>query len=303
MSEEKPVVVGVDYGTENCHEVAVEIYREKVQGIEAADAQSHIPGQEIHRPSRNRGQTPVFIPLDDTFLSGESTHQTSESSDIGAGLSWMDTRGRIGSAMEFIPGDEPNVNSAYGAGYLQPMTHDEKARAFFSQQHTPGQLEGLKQLADSLVIATRPEPIEIKANISIPSPELELDANGLPTTLESAMALDAVDALCAAEDERWKKEIETRANLNPLEKQFSDGWGKIRTAEDEQFRKEIEEMEMDFSKEAMEMDFSKEAIVEMLNEELVAEGREPFYSVQMLSAQAAAAVRKKQKAGKKKKRK
>lgn len=290
MSEEKPVVVGVDYGTENCREVAVEMYREKVQGIEAADAQSHIPGQEIHRPSRNRGQTPVFIPLDDTFLSGESTHQTSESSDIGAGLSWMDTRGRIGSAMEFIPMDFNSENSEF----VQPKTHDEKARAFFSQQHTPGQLEGLKQLADSLVIAARPEPIEIKANISIPSPELELDANGLPTTLESAMALDAVDALCAAEDERWKKEIETRANLNPLEKQFSDGWGKIRTAEDEQFRKEIEEMEMDFS---------KEAIVEMLNEELVAEGREPFYSVQMLSAQAAAAVRKKQKAGKKKKRK
>lgn len=237
---------------------------DKTVRIEVADAQSHIPGQEIHRPSRNRGQTPVFIPLDDTFLSGESTHQTSESSDIGAGLSWMDTRGRIGSTMEFIPGDEPNVNSAYGAGYMQPMTHDEKARAFFSQQHTPGQLEGLKQLADSLVIATRPEPIEIKANISIPSPELELDANGLPTTLESAMALDAVDALCAAEDERWKKEFEEMA---------------------------------------MEMDFSKEAIVEMLNEDLIAEGREPFYSVQMLSAQAAAAVRKKQKAGKKKKRK
>lgn len=208
-------------------------------------------------------------------------------------------RGRIGSTLEFIPGDEPNVNSAYAAAYsrqshAQALTHDEKAALFFSQQHTPGQLAGLKKLAGDLAVATRPEPIEIKANISIPSPELELDANGLPTTLESAMALDAVDALCAAEDERWKEEIEARANLNPLEKQFSDGWGKIRTAEDEQFRKEIEEMEMDFS---------KEAIVEMLNEDLVAEGREPFYSVQMLSAQAAAAVRKKQKAGKKKKRK
>lgn len=238
---------------------------DKTVRIEVAAAQSHIPGQEIHRPSRERGRTPTFIPFDDSYISGESSHQTSETFDIGGDLSWMDSsRGRIGNTLEFIPGDEPNVNSTYGAGYMQPMTHDEKARVFFTQQHTPGQLAGLKQLADSLVIATRPEPIEIKANISIPSPELELDANGLPTTLESAMALDAVDALCAAEDERWKKEFEEMA---------------------------------------MEMDFSKEAIVEMLNEDLIAEGREPFYSVQMLSAQAAAAVRKKQKAGKKKKRK
>lgn len=231
MSEEKPIVVGVDYGTESCREVAAEIYR-----------------------------------------------------------------GRIGNTMEFIPGEEPNVNSAYAAAYTrqshaQALTHDEKAHAFFTQQHTPGQLEGLKQLADSLVITTRPEPIEIKANISIPSPELELDADGNPTTLESAMALDAVDALCAAEDERWKKEIEAGVNLNPLEKQFRDGWDKVHAAEDEQFKKEIEEMEFDFS---------KESIVEMLNEELVAEGRDPFYSVQMLSAQASAALRKKQKARKKK---
>lgn len=203
---------------------------------EAIDA-AYIPGQEIHRPSRNRGQTPTFIPFDDSYVG----------------------RGRIGNTLEFIPGDEPNVNSAYAAGYMQPMTHDEKARAFFTQQHTPGQLEGLKQLADSLVIAARPEPIEIKASFTLDSPEIELDADGNPTTLESAMALDAVDALCAAEDEAWKKEIEE-----------------------------------------MEFDFSKESIVEMLNEELVAEGRDPFYSVQMLSAQASAALRKKQKARKKK---
>lgn len=234
--------------------------------------------------------------LDDSFLSGESTHQNMEPSDIGGGLSWLDTRGRTKSAMEFIPGEAPNVNSAYAAAYTrqshaQNLTHDEKARAFFTQQHTPGQLEGLKQLVDSLVIATRPEPIEIKANISIGSPDLELDADGNPTTLESAMALDAVDAMCVAEDELWKKEIAADSNLNPLEKQFRDGWDKIHAAEDEQFKKELEEMEMDFS---------KESIVEMLNEELVAEGRDPFYSVQMLSAQAAAAVRKKQKARKKK---
>lgn len=294
MSEQKPIVVGVDYAQENCHEAAVEIYREKVQGIKVkyGVGVEPIPGQEIHRPSRERGQTPAFRPFDDSFLSGESSHQTSESFDIVG-------RGCIESALEFIPGEEPNVNSAYAAAYTrqshaQALTHDEKARAFFTQQHTPGQLAGLKKLADDLVIATRPEPIEIKVNITIPSPELELDANGLPTTLESAMALDAVDALCAAEDERWKKEIVADGNLNPLEKQFRDGWDKIHAAEDEQFKKEIAEMEMDFS---------KEAIVEMLNEDLVAEGREPFYSVQMLSAQASAALRKKQKAGKKKKRK
>jgi hypothetical protein len=234
--------------------------------IKPADA-ACIPGQEIHRPSRDqRERNPVFLPIDDMFLSGESSHQTSDSSDIGGGLSWMDGRGRTESALEFIPGEEPNANSAYAAAYTRQshaknLTHDEKARLFWSQ-HTPGQLAGLEKLADDLVIAARPEPIEIKANISMGSPDLELDADGNPTTLESAMALDAVDALCAAEDERWKKEIEE-----------------------------------------MEIDFSKESIVEMLNEELVAEGREPFYSVQMLSAQASAALRKKQKAGKKKKRK
>lgn len=266
------------------------------EAIEPVNA-GYITGQEIHRPSRERGHSPVFRPIDDLFLRGDSAHQTSESSDIGAGLSWMDSsRGRIGNTMEFIPGEEPNVNSAYAAAYTrqshaQALTHNEKARLFFTESYSAAQMAGLKQLADSLVIAARPEPIEIKASYTLAAPEIELDAEGNPTTLESAMALDAVDALCAAEDERWKEEIEARAKLNPLEKQFSDGWGKIRTAEDEQFRKEIEEMEFDLS---------KESIVEMLNEELVAEGRDPFYSVQMLSAQAAAAVRKKQKARKKK---
>lgn len=241
--------------------------------IKPADPLFHIPGQEIHRPSRNRGQTPTFIPFDDSFLSGESTHQNMEPSDIGGGLSWMDTRGRIGSAMEFLPGDEPNVNSEYASSLsplrddrrwfdeTKPFTHDEKAALFFLN-HKPGRVAGLRLLAGALVAAPVQKvsnAIEIKANISIGSPDLELDADGNPTTLESAMALDAVDALCAAEDERWKKEIDE-----------------------------------------MEFDFSKESIVEMLNEELVAEGRDPFYSVQMLSAQAAAAVRKKQKARKKK---
>lgn len=297
MSEEKPVVVGVDYGTESCREVAVEIYRGKVrelgeyaEGEEAAlaaagrclkfeDMQTFrmepkaIPGQEIHRPSRNRGQTPTFIPFDDSYISGESSHQTSESSDIGAGLSWMDSsRGRIGNTLEFIPGDEPNVNSEYGYSLLSPLrddrrwfdetkpfTHDEKA-ALFYLNHKPGRVAGLRLLADALVAApVQKVSNEIKASFTLAAPDLELDADGNPTTLESAMALDAVDALCAAEDERWKKEIEE-----------------------------------------MEFDFSKESIVEMLNEELVAEGRDPFYSVQMLSAQASAALRKKQKARKKK---
>lgn len=236
----------------------------KQEVIEPVDA-GYIHGQEVHRPSRERGHSPVFRPIDDLFLRGDSAHQTSESSDIGAGLGWMDSsRGRIGNTMEFIPGEEPNVNSAYAAAYTrqshaQPLTHNEKARLFFTESYSAAQMAGLKQLVDSLVIAARPEPIEIKASFTLTAPEieLELDADGNPTTLESAMALDAVDALCAAEDELWRKELE-------------------------------------------EMDFSKESIVEMLNDELIAEGRDPFYSVQLLSAQAAAAVRKKQKARKKK---
>lgn len=237
MSKEKPVVVGVDYGTENCREVAVEMYREKVK-------------------------------LDtEPFMSGESSHQTSESFDIvGSGLSWMDSsRGHTGSTMEFIPGEEPNVNSDHAAAdtrqsQTQSLTRDV-VRKCFTESYSAAQMAGLKQLADALVNAPRPEPMEITASFTFDVPKIELDADGNPTTLESAMALDAVDALCAAEDEY--------------------------------FRKEIEEMEFDFS---------KESIVEMLNEELVAEGRDPFYSVQLLSAQAAAAVRKKQKARKKKRR-
>lgn len=213
----------------------------KQEVIEPVDA-SYIPGQEVHRPSRERGRTPTFIPFDDSFVG----------------------RGRIGNTLEFIPGEEPNVNSAYAAAYTrqshaQALTHDEKARLFFTESYSATQMAGLKQLADSLVIAARPEPIEIKASFTLTAPEIELDADGNPTTLESAMALDAVDAMCAAEDERWRKMADE-----------------------------------------LELDFSKESLVEMLNDELIAEGRDPFYSVQMLSAQAAAAVRKKQKARKKK---
>lgn len=239
---------------------------DKIVRIEPIDA-DYIPGQEVHCPSCGRGHSPVFRPIDDLFLRGDSAHQTSESSDIGAGLSWMDSsRGRIGNTMEFIPGEEPDVNSAYAAAYTrqshaQALTYNEKARLFFTESYSAAQMAGLKQLADSLVIAARPEPIEVKASFTLTASEIEIeiDADGNPTTLESAMALDAVDALCAAEDEAWKKELEE-----------------------------------------MEFDFSKESIVEMLNEELIAEGRDPFYSVQLLSAQAAAAVRKKQKARKKK---
>lgn len=184
--------------------------------------------------------TDMNIIMEPNAIPGQEIHRPSRKSTV---------------VPKFIQLDYNSENSEF----VQPSTHDEKARLFFTQQHTPGQLAGLKQLADDLVIAARPEPIEIKANFSIESPELELDADGNPLTLASAMALDAIDAVAAAEDAQWKKEL----------------------AE-------------------MEFDFSKESIVEMLNEELVAEGREPFYSVQMLSAQASAALRKKQKARKKK---
>lgn len=260
MSEEKPVVVGVDYATENCREVAVHILPQSLD----------IPGQEIHRPSRARGASPVFAHIDSLgFMSGESSHQTAEHSDVGAGLSWLEPcgRGRTGNTMEFIPGEEPNVNSAYAASYTRQtheknLSHDEKARLFWSQYHTPQQLGGLQKLANDLVLGMRPEPIEIKANISIKSADLELDADGNPTTLESAMALDAVDALCLAEDAKWKELIESEIG-----------------------------------------GCTNEAMADYLNQELIAEGRAPVFSPQMLSAVAAAELRKKQKNRKKSKRK